>query len=121
MHVSPLSLLLVLGTAVLVGCTVPAAKQPPVRGNVSRRDVADVVADIGRTSSDRILLIEESLGEVTAYTGDKSGGLLYLFRRRNGRLQGCGGGYWRGEPQEGAGPFDPNWRYDPSIRYDVGR
>jgi hypothetical protein len=123
MQINPLRLLSVLGTAMLIGCSTPATKLPPARGTLSRRDAADIVADIRQSSSDRILWIEESHGEVRAFTGDKNGGILHVYRRKSGRFQYCGGGYWDAAPQEGeaAAPFDPNWHYNPGIRYDVDR
>jgi hypothetical protein len=76
--------------------------------------VVDIVTSIRQTNSERILRIEEDdLGDINAYTGDEAGGIVYLFRRENGRLVGCGGGYWSGSPGR------RNWPLNPSLRYDL--
>jgi hypothetical protein len=107
-----LHLLLLLSVVILTGCATRSQTQPLVRGTLSRQDVADVVSSVKQTSTDRILWIEESFGEVNAYTGKESGGIVYLFRRQSGRLQGFGGGYWDGRPQKSAWPLDPSLKYD---------
>jgi hypothetical protein len=86
---------------------------PELYGHFSHQDVVDVVATIRRANSERILRIEENdFGDVDAYTGDEAGGITYMFRRENGRLVGCGGGYWSGRPGK------RNWPLNPGLRYE---
>jgi hypothetical protein len=91
---------LLVATLVLVaGCSMTKPRHPEVRGSLSSEDVAEVQAEVGRATKAALLWIEVSDEYVEAYTGQRRGGLVYLFKRNHaGRLEGCGCGEWDGMP-----------------------
>jgi hypothetical protein len=91
------SLLLLSATlGLVVGCSLA---RPQVRGSLSSQDVADVQADVRETTKAPLRWIEASGEDVFAYTGERMGGTVYLFKRNQaGRLEGCGCGEWDGMP-----------------------
>lgn len=95
----PKSLVLAATLALLAGCSVTRPRHPEVRGSLSSKDVADVQTEVGETTKAPLLWIEVSGEDVFAYTGQRMGGTVYLFKRNQaGRLEGCGCGDWDGKP-----------------------
>lgn len=91
--------LLAVTLVLLAGRTLTKPRHPEVRGSLASADVADVQAEVGKTTKAPLLWIEVSDDYVEAYTGERKGGIVYLFKRNQaGRLEGCGSGEWDGMP-----------------------
>lgn len=92
-------LLLAATMVLLAGCSLTRPRNPEVRGSLSSQDVADVQAHVRGTTKAPLRSIEAEGEDVFAYTGERMGGIVYLFKRNQaGRLEGCGCGEWDGTP-----------------------
>jgi hypothetical protein len=95
----PKAFLLTATLVLLAGCSLSRPRYPEVRGSLTSQDVADVQAEVGGFTKAPLLWINASGEYVRAYTGERMGGTVYLFKRNQaGRLEGCGCGDWDGMP-----------------------
>lgn len=76
--VTPKPLLLAATLVLLAGCSLTRPRYPEVRGSLSSQDVADVQAGVRETTKAALLRVDASGQDVFAYTGERTGGIVYL-------------------------------------------